>query len=161
VLNLADINQRLVDRNKWEEADLKKIQFYLSKDIVLYRDYTNASSKIESGEIKMINGRKIEEVKIPKGTPGIALFQPSDNRLAVSFESKGTDKFLIFGPNPKRGNKYVLLASEWKNRRGKVKYDDQTYYTNVESSYATLMVDLKESKKVKVKSRAAKGRKIN
>ena len=89
--SLSSFNQRLVDRNKWEEADLKKIQFYLSKDIVLYRDYTNASSKIESGEIKMINGRKIEEVKIPKGTPGIALFQPSDNRLAVSFESKGTD----------------------------------------------------------------------
>ena len=159
--SLSSFNQKLVDQNNWEEADLKQIQFYLSKDIVLYRDYTNAASKIESGEIKMINGRKIEEVKIPKGTPGIALFQPKDNRLAVSFENKGTDKFLIFGPNPKKGNKYVLLASEWKNRRGKVKYDDQTYYTNVESSYATLLVDLKQSKKTKVNSRAAKGRKIN
>jgi len=159
--SLSPFNQRLVDQNRWEEEDLKEIQFYLSKDIVLYKNYTNATSKIESGEIKMVDGRKIEEIKIPKGTPGVALFQPKNNRLAVSFENKGTDRFLIFGPNPKRGNKYVLLASEWKNKRGKVKYDDQTYYTNVESSYATLMVDLKESKKIKVKSGAAKGRKIN
>jgi len=158
--SVSPFNQRLIDQNSWEEAELKEIQFYLSKDIILYKNYTNASSKIESGEIKMVNGRKIEEIKILKGTPGIALFQPKNNRLAVSFENKGTDKFLIFGPNPKKGNKYVLLASEWKNQRGKVKYDDQTYYTNVESSYATLMVDLKESKKIKVSSRAAKGRKI-
>jgi len=159
--SLSPFNQRLIDQNGWQEEELKEIQFYLSRDIVLYRDYKQSASKIESGEIKMINGRKIEEVKIPKGTPGVALFQPKNNKLAVSFENKGTDKFLIFGPNPKRGNKYVLLATDWKNKRGTVKYDDKTYSTNVESSYATLLVDLKESKKIKVNSRSAKGRKIN
>lgn len=159
--SLSPFNQRLIDQNNWSEADLKDIQFYLSNDILLYRDFTTGSSKIESGEIKMVNGRKVEEVRIPKGTPGIALFQPKNNRLAVGFEDGDNERFLIFGPNPKKGNKYVLLATEWKNRRGKVKYDNKQFYTTTESALATLLVDLKQSKKTSVKSRSAKGRKID
>ena len=158
--SLSPFTQRLVEKNRWSESDLKKIQFYTSKEIVLSRDYTTGMSRIESGEIKMVRGRKIEEIRIPKGTPGAVVFQPKDDRLAVSFEDHN-DRFLIFGPNPKRGNSYVLLASEWENRRGKVKYNDQQYFTTTESAFATLLVDIKESKKVKVKSRSVKGRKVD
>lgn len=158
--SLSPFTQRLVDQNRWTESDLQKIQFYLSKDITLYRDYTRGGSRIESGEIKMIKGRKVEKIVIKKGTPGVALFQPK-GKLAVSFEDNQDDRFLIFGPNPKRGNNYVLLATDWKNRQGKVKYEDQVFYTNAESALATLMVDLKKSKKVSVKSRSAKGRTID
>lgn len=158
--SLSPFSQKLIKQNRWVEEDLKEIQFYLSSDIILFRDYTNGATRIESGEIKMIRGRKVEEIKIPKGTPGVAVFQPNSNRLAVSFE-ENNDRFLIFGPNPKRGNSYVLLASEWKNRRGKVKYDERQYFTTTESAFATLMVDLKKSKKVKVKSRSVKGRKVD
>lgn len=157
---LSPFNQRLVDQNRWTESDLQSIQFYLSKDITLYRDYTSGSSRIESGEIKMIKGRKVEKVVIKKGTPGVALFQPK-GKLAVSFEDNQDDRFLIFGPNPKRGNSYVLMATDWKNRQGKVKYNDRIYYTNAESALASLLVDLKKSKKVSVKSRSAKGRTID
>lgn len=158
--SLSPFNQRLVDQNRWTESDLQDIQFYLSKDITLYRDYTSGSSRIESGEIKVVKGRKMEKIVIKKGTPGVALFQPK-GKLAVSFEDNQDNHFLIFGPNPKRGNSYVLLATDWKNRQGKVKYNDQIFYTNSESALATLMVDLKKSNKVSVKSRSAKGRKID
>ncbi len=158
--SLSPFTQRLIEQNRWSEKDLKKIQFYSSAEILLYRDYASGMSRIESGEIKMVKGRKVEEIRIPKGTPGVAVFQPKSNRLAVSFEDQ-KDRFLIFGPNPKRGNSYVLLASEWKNRRGKVKYDDQQYFTTTESAFATLLVDVKKSKKIKVKSRSVKGRKID
>jgi len=157
--SLSPFNQRLVDQNRWSESDLKEIQFYLSKDITLYRDYTSGGSRIESGEIKIVKGRKVEKIVIKKGTPGVALFQPK-GKLAVSFEDNQDDRFLIFGPNPKRGNNYVLLATDWKNRQGKVKYENQVFYTNAESALATLMVDLDRSNKVSVKSRSAKGRKI-
>lgn len=157
--SLSPFTQRLIDQNRWTEEELKDIQFYLSKDIVLYRDYREGSSRIESGEIKIVKGRKVEEIRIPKGTPGVAVFQPKNDKLAVSFEDHN-DRFLIFGPNPKRGSSYVLLASEWKNKRGKVKYDDKQYFTTTESAIATLLVDMKQSKKVKVKTRSVKGRKV-
>ncbi len=160
---LSPFSQRLIDQNGWSEDELQQIQFYLSDDVVLKRDFTRGSSEIVGGEIKMVNGRKVEEVKISKGTPGILLFQPKSNRMAVSFES-GRDadtKYLMFGPNPKRGKNYVLLASDWKNRRGKVQYDGKTYYTSSNSALATLMVDLKRRGNTSVKSRSAKGRKID
>lgn len=160
---LSPFSQRLIDQNGWSEDELQQIQFYLSDDIVLKRDFKRGSSKIVSGEIKMVNGREVEEIRISKGTPGILLFQPKSNRMAVSFESgKDSDsRYLMFGPNPKRGKNYVLLASDWNNRRGKVKYDGKTYYTSSDSALATLMVDLKKSGRTSVKSRSAKGRKID
>ena len=158
---LSPVSQRLVDQNGWSEDELQQIQFYLSDDIVLKRDFTRGSSEIVSGEIKMVNGREVEQVRIAKGTPGVLLFQPKSNRMAVSFESGRDSRYLMFGPNPKRGKNYVLLASDWKNRQGKVKYDGKTYYTNSESALATLMVDLKKSGRTSVKSRSAKGRKID
>lgn len=157
--SLSPFTQRLVDQNRWSEEELKKIQFYLSEDIVLYKNYTSGNSRIESGEIKVVQGKKIEEIRIPKGTPGVAVSQPRSDKIAVSFESQN-DRYLIFGPNPKRGDSYVLLATDWKNKRGKVKYDDKQYFTTRESGFATLLVNLKESKKVKVKSRSAKGRTV-
>lgn len=157
---LSPFSQRLVDQNRWSEDELQQIQFYLSDDIVLKRDFTRGSSEIVSGEIKMVNGREVEQVRIVKGTPGVLLFQPKSNRMAVSFESGKDSRYLMFGPNPKRGKNYVLLASDWNNRRGKVKYDGKTYYTNSDSALATLMVDLKKSGRTSVKSRSAKGRKI-
>ena len=118
------------------------------------------SSRIVSGEIKMVQGRKVEEIRIPKGTPGVVVDRPRGDKLAVSFETQN-DRYLIFGPNPKKGARYVLLATEWKNNRGKVKYDGQQYFTTRESGLAALLVNLKQSKKVRVKSRAAKGREID
>ena len=158
---LSPFTQRLYNDNNWTESELKRIQFYVSQDIVLHREASSGRSTIESGEIKMINGKKVEEVVVRKGTPGVIVFLPKKNRFAVSFESNGDDRYLMFGPNPKAGNRYVLLASDWKRRRGKVTYDGKSDYTPSESAYAALMVDLKKIRKVSVKSRTAKGRKVD
>lgn len=158
---LSPFSQGLVQQNSWTENELQRIQYYLSSDIVLKRDYTRGSSEIVAGEIKMVNGRQVEEIRISEGTPGVVLFQPKKDRIAVSFESGDDARFLMFGPNPKRRGQYVLLASDWSSRRGKVKYDGKTYYTNPESASATLLVDLKKTGKTSVKSRSAKGRKID
>ena len=109
----------------------------------------------------MVDGKKVEEVVVRKGTPGVLIFMPKEKRFAVSFENNNDERYLMFGPNPKAGNRYVLLASDWKRRRGEVRYDGKSYYTPSESAYAALMVDLKKIRKVQVKSRTAKGRKID
>ncbi len=158
---LTPFTQKLYDRNDWSEAELKKVQFYLSEDIVLRREVTKGGSRIESGTIKVVNGSKVEEVVIRKGTPGVITFMPKHDRFAVSFEEGNDERFLMFGPNPKYGNRYALLASGWKRRGGEVTYDGSKFYTTSDSAYATLLVNLKKVRKVSVKSRTASGRKID
>lgn len=156
--HLSPFTQELYQSNNWTVDDLKQIQFYLSKDIVLYRKVSKGESTIHGGKIKIKKGQKIEEIIIEAGTPGIVLFSPKKDRIAVSFESSGTDKYLIFGPNPKVGERYVLLAKDWKKRKGKISYDDKIYFTDSESAYASLLVDLKKVRKVSLSKRKANGR---
>ena len=120
---LTYFTEDLYEEQGWSEDELKQIQFYVSKDIVLKRQLTGAKSEIISGKIKVENGRKIEEVVIPKGTPGAFLFSPKEDRFAVSFEEGGDKRFLMFGPSPKYSDRFVMLASDWKQRGGKVNYD--------------------------------------
>lgn len=139
---------------------MKKVQFYLSENIVMQREVSGSKMDIVSGEIKIVDGRKVEEVVIPRGTPGILLFRPKDDRFAVSFEAGGDDRYLIFGPNPKVGGRFVLLASEWNRSNGIVTYDGKKWEVESNSAYSSLMVDLKKIRQVSVSSRTAKGRTI-
>jgi len=157
---LSPFTKNLQDENAWSESDLKKIQFYVSRDIRLYRDFRSGESKIEDGKVRMVNGRKVEEIIIAKGTPGVLAMNPKSDRIAISFESEDDGRYLMFGPNPKVGDRYVLLAKEWKKNGGVVTYNGRTYQTDRESAFSALMIDLKKIKKTKVQSRVAKGRKI-
>jgi len=157
---LSPFTKDLQDENGWSSSDLKKIQFYVSRDIVLFRDFKSGESKIEAGKVRMVNGRKVEEIIIAKGTPGVLTSNPKNDRLAISFESGDDGRYLMFGPNPKVGDRYVLLAKEWKKNGGMVTYDGRTYQTEKESAFSALMIDLRKIKKTEVKSRVAKGRKI-
>ena len=159
--NLRPFTQNLYDDYRWTENDLKKIQFYLSDDIVMTRESNAGKSEIEGGEIKVVEGRTIEQVVIPKGTPGIFLFSPKSDRFAISFDDRSDELYLMFGPNPKAGDRYVLLASEWKRRGGKVTYGGKKWRVNYNGAWAGLLVDLKKIKKVQIKKSRAKGRTVN
>jgi len=143
----------------WDEKDLKKIQFYLSNDIVLTRALSKGESVIEGGKVRLEEGRRIEEVVFKEGTPGVLIFMPRQNRMAISFD-RGNDKYLMFGPNPKHDGRYVLLASSWDERKGEVSYDGKTYRTSSRSAFAGLLIDLKKIQKVTVSRKKAPGRTI-
>ena len=157
---LTYFTEDLYEEQGWSQEDLKKIQFYISKDIRLKRELTGGSSEIISGKIKVEDGRKIEEVIIPKGTPGAFLFSPKENRFAVTFEAEGDDNYLMFGPSPKYSDRFVLLASDWKRRSGKVSYAGKSWRISSEEAYAALLVDMRKVSKVDVNSRTAKGRRV-
>jgi len=157
---LTPYTENLHQKINWTEGELKEIQFYLSKDIVLRRELTKGISDVVDGNIRMIDGKRIEEIVFRKGTPGVLLFTRKENHFAISFENSDDPKYLMFGPSPKAGNKYVLLASDWNRSRGKVTYEDKKYFTPNESAYATLLVDLKRARKVSVSSRTARGRTV-
>ncbi len=156
---LTYFSQKMVNDFDWTENDLQKIQFYLSDDIELTRALGTEDSRITKGKIRVENGREVEVVRFKKGTPGLAVFSPKNNRMAVSFESED-DKFLMFGPNKKTKGRYVLLAKNWEKNYGEVTYDGKIYRTSSSSAYSALMVDIDKAKKVRYKSSTAEGRKI-
>ena len=158
--SLSTFSERLYEDGGWSEQELKDIQFYTSDNIILRRQIRSGNSKIVDGEIKMVNGRKVEEIIIRKGTPGIFVKKTSDTNMAISFES-GKDKFLVFGPNKKIGGRYALKANDWEKNRGKVKYAGKTFIFTVVDEVPMLQVDLKNRTNTTRKSRVAKGRKVN
>ena len=158
--NLRPFTRSLYQERNWSDGELKRVQFYLSDNIVMRRQASGSSFEVTSGEIKIVDGRKVEEIVIPRGTPGILMFRPKQSRFAISFEEGNDERYLIFGPNPKAGGKFVLLASEWNRRQGKVSYDGRKWDVDASSAYAALMVDLKKIRKVSVSSRTARGRKV-
>lgn len=156
---LSYFTQDLYEDNRWSGEELQQIQFYLSDDIVLYRDLSDSESKISRGKVILKNGRKVEEVTFKKGTPGIMTFHPKSNRLGVSFE-EDDDKFLMFGPNPKAGDRYTLLAKDWNRKVGKITYDNRTYNISSTDAFTALMIDLERVRNTDVNNRTARGRRI-
>lgn len=157
---LSTFSERLYNDGDWSEQELSDIQFYNSDNIVLRRQVRSGQSKIIDGEIKMENGRKVEEIIIKKGTPGIFVKRINDKNLAISFES-GKDKVLVFGPNKKIGGRYALKANNWERNRGEVNYAGKTWTITVINDVPMLQVDLSNKSKTTRRSRVAKGRKVN
>lgn len=145
--------------NNWTDTELKQVQFYLSSDIVIQRKLGNETSTIQNGKVRIINGERVEEVIIKKGTPGV-LVNTADNRIGISFED-GDDQYLMFGANKGKGGRYYLLASDWQNNVGKVTYEGKTFFCTPESGNAFITLDLKKLHQLEKQQRTAKGRKLN
>lgn len=151
---------QLKTENRWNESDLKQIQFYLSNTITLHRQLGNSETKIESGVIKTIDGKKVEEVIIKKGTPGIVTNLADQKRMTVSFEIDDSH-FLTFGSYVNRGGRYYLMLKDYqKNKWSKVTYVQKEFYISNESLQAFLQVDMKKIKKEEREQRVAGGRKL-
>lgn len=151
--------ESLYQKQKWTAEDVSRIQFYISKDIVLTRAMTAGETQIAEGKILIKNGRKVEQVVIKQWTPGVLVLMPKENRFAVSFE-ESDDAYLMFGPNPKYYDRFALLAQDWEKEMGKVHYKGNLYEVGSESAYASLMVDLRRTGDHQYQSRQAEGRLI-
>lgn len=158
--SLSPFTQKVYDEYHWNADDLKQIQFYISDDIVLRRKASEGETKIQNGKIKTINGEKIEELIFKRGTPCVYLFSPKEERFAISFEQADPPRYLMFGPNPKYSNRYVILAKEWDRNRGTITYEGSEWYTTTESAYACLLIDIKRATSIERKSTVVKGQKV-
>jgi hypothetical protein len=137
---------------------LRNVQFYVSGPIILYRELNNNITEVTRGEIKMKNDKQVEQIVIPPSTPGVVI-NGNGERLGVSFE-KGSDRYLVFGRNPRQSNAYTLLAKNWRNNEGMVEYDGREYKINTASASTYLVVNMKRFKGLDVSSRTAKGRSV-
>ena len=152
--------QGLYEQEKWSQDDIMRIQFYLSKDIVLTRTITAAETSIAGGTIKVRNGERIEQVVIKYGTPGVLVLMPREDRFAISFDEADNEAYLMFGPNPKYGDRYALLAQEWDHDFGQVHYKDKIYTVDAQSAFASLMVDLRREGERKYETKNLPGRTV-
>ncbi len=158
---LRPFTSNVLQEGQWSDSELHKIQFYLSDDIVIRRKLTEGANEIASGgSIKIFKGEKVEEVRIPRGTPGVFLFRVNNDHFAIGFDAATDKRYLMFGPNPKKQGSYVLLASEWKNRFGKVRYDDRFFLTAEQSAMAALLIDLRKIRRVEINSKTERGRRV-
>jgi hypothetical protein len=142
-----------------DEYTMSKVQFYVSRDIVLHRDVGSTDTEIEQGKIRLVNGRQVEEVVIPAGTPGIMMSMPSSEQLAISFEAT-TDDALVFGVSSRQAGAFSLQAKDWSNRVGSIEYGGKTYRTSPESAGAILLVDVRKLNKSNKRTRTATGRTV-
>ena len=156
---LSPFTQRLIEDQSWEQSDLQRIQFYLSEDVVLTRELRKDRSTITKGTVKVINGREVEQVVFKRNTPGVFNFSPKEQRVAISFE-QDNEAFLVFGPNPKNGGRYSLLASDWDRNSGKVTYAGREWQVSSADAYASLLIPLKRLREGDTKGRVVGGRKI-
>ncbi len=149
----------LYDDYQWSERELKRIQFYISQDIVLYRRLSGENARISQGKIRVVDGSEVEEIVIKKGTPGVYIQSPEPNNFAIAFDNR-KNHYLMFGPNQKANGRFVLLAKEWDRDKGKITYGGKYYDTSNASAYAALMVDLKKAKDIKYRTKRASGRRV-
>ncbi len=156
---LVPYTDALKVKNSWSDDDIKRIQFYVSEDIVLQRQLNSGNTEIVDGKIKMVDGKQVEEIIIRRGTPGILTNIPRSQKLEISFE-KSDSYSLSFGANADQNNKFILLASNWNGRIGKVSYNGKEYFTSPESAYSILLVDLRKIDETRYNQRVAKGRKV-
>jgi hypothetical protein len=157
---MSSFTSALVNEQGWGEQELSRIQYYLSDDVVLERQVRENRSDIVHGEIILRDGRRIERLVFRRNTPGVLVRQIGQDKLAISFEPGKDDRFLIFSPNPRRGNAYVLIASNWSNGSGQVSYGANTYFTVPGSGLSSLMVQLKGGRQQQVRTREVGGRTV-
>lgn len=88
--------ERVADRYRLEPQDRPLLQYFVSDEFCLRRDTTDESARITAGgTIRYFRGRRIEELRIPRRTPGVAVsvgqegmgisFIPGDDGRAIAF----------------------------------------------------------------------------
>ncbi len=159
--NLRPFTKKLQDSYQWNENELKKLQFYLSDDIVLTKNSSRGTSEIKDGKLEVKGEQSLDQVVIRAGTPGVLIISPKANRFAVSFDPENDNNFLMFGANEKQGGRYVLLSAAWNKDNGQITYGGEAYYTPVSSAFAHLLVDIRRKATQTTKTSTLGGRKVD
>lgn len=76
-----------------------QLQYFVSERLVLQRAVTSRDGAVAQGRIKVRRGRFVEQVVIPRKTPGVAV-DWGDDWVAVSFEA---DSAIVFGLDDANG----------------------------------------------------------
>ncbi len=144
-----------------DEAKLKKMQFYISSDIMLQRGEAGQNSQEldKDGKLIISTSASLDNIAVSGKTPGVCVKVLDDNKLAISFFDSD-DQYLVFGDPNNRG-RYNLMGAEWTDGKGKINFGGKVYYIMPGGAGAYLKFEMKKIKDYKTSSTKAKGRKVN
>lgn len=140
---------------KYQEH-LGEISFYTSGPILMTSDSTSREVKTKKGILYDYEGNIVEQILIPKGTPGRFVFSPKEDRIAITFNND-EEMYNMFGPNPKKKSYYTLLGEEFSKNVGKVTFNNKKYFIAAETGLVFLEANLKKIEKLKIKTTVLKG----
>lgn len=157
---LSTFSENIMTEAALTDEELSKVQFYLGSDIVLVRDSDESVSKRINGKIEVRDSRSKEQVVISRGTPGAFFFRTHEDNIAIGFDEKCDECYLVFGPNPKARGEYRLLAKSWHTNHGVVTYGDKEFNTPIASSRIRLMIDYRVESRINQQTSNPAGRKV-
>lgn len=145
----------LQNKYNFSEAQLKKVQFYTSGEIILVQTKQDGNVKIFDGKLVIINSKDMEKIIIPKNTKCVLEEVVDSHKLIVSFEF-GDGKILLFGNNS--DGCFSLMSKDWINGIATIHYANKNYVTQNGNIFLT--IEARKLNKLKAKERIVKGRAI-
>jgi hypothetical protein len=146
--NKVPFTQDMRQEHNLSVDNLKIVQFYIDDDVTLQRELSLKETSVTPGHaLKILNDKRIEEVFIKGGTPGVVIDGGADN-LLVSFEEGKALDFRVW-----LGNRYMLRHEDCR-----LKYDGMDYIAVGKSKFVCLLVVLNDLNKIKKESRTLPGR---
>lgn len=121
-----------------DDAALRKVQFYVSGNVVLRRDVsaTETGRLSVGGVLRSAEGRLVEEILVKKHTPGIVLAsifeaEPPKAQLHVSFMPGDNTNYLIFampeGEQADSDAPFLLTPTLFEGQMPRVRYDNKLW----------------------------------
>lgn len=96
---MIPFTHELRTQHNLSDADVKNLQFYVSRTITLRRELESGGRQITGNhKLVLVSGKTIEEVVIEEATPGVAV-NVSGRSIAVSFEP-GSSMVFSAGAEP-------------------------------------------------------------
>lgn len=158
---LTPFSSALKINNNWTEAELKKIQFYNSEEIILSNQLIETKSEIKNGKIIIkpsLNSDSSNVIVIKKHTRGVLVKADSKN-LQVSFENDD-NHHLTFSLDTNKIDKQDDGHFYFRHNNGQVSYNGNNYFIFSKTNNITLLVQYCSKSKKIVKKHYAKGKKM-
>lgn len=153
-------------------ADIKRLQLYISDDILFEQEAKNVNKDIDqTHSLKKVEDQYIKRVYFKRQTPCIAVeaeadrvkvaFEPSDN-LTFVYESNPEREGYVYRPEKKAAKEEQSSQAEgslFDNWRivGQQTYADSTYNVIVRDEFPLLLVDQASLRTFLVESRTVPG----
>jgi hypothetical protein len=144
------------EKYSFTEEGLKKIQFYLAGDIVLFSSSSDGSTKTEGGKLVISEDKSVNRVIIKRGTHGVLERYVDKNTIVVRFD-QGEGKYLTFASTSQKGAYRLKPDQVLDSGRGKLKYGGENYECSKGSREAFLEFKLKKTSNYKSQQKVAKG----
>ena len=161
--------QGLREQVESQKIDVKHIQFYTSRTIILQRVVSSSIVVEDTAKLKQTKQIELERIKICRNTPGVCI-ETFDNELEVIFELKDSSslKFVLSDTSSNKLARYKIGAIRWEDKVGVIPYYNETYYLQPRNNFfqprcneAALKVKRCFMYKLKIKMRRLKGVRVD